>query len=166
MRRLKICTVALAAVIWTAGLAPVQAAPWVEVDPAVAGMLDGDGRLLGAHGEVLTDNAGEPLVPSCALGALSPTGPFRFFTQAGDVAKLLIVHDGGGACWESNTCGTVLDPNPDPARSVFDPLITERAEDLPLAGGVFDDANTANPFRGWTKVYVPYCTGDIGWATR
>ena len=27
-------------------------------------------------------------------------------------------------------------------------------------GGVFDAANPENPFKGWTQVFVSYCTGD------
>lgn len=159
-RRISACI----ALLWSGSIVAADPAPWVEVDPAAAGMIDGAGRLLSTQGEVLTDRSGEALVPSCALGEFSPTGPFKFFTQAGDRAKLLVVHDGGGACWEGNTCATVLSPIP--GGSLFDPLINETAALLPQAGGVFDDTNPANPFRGWTKVFIPYCTGDIGWGNR
>jgi hypothetical protein len=29
------------------------------------------------------------------------------------------------------------------------------------AGGIFDDDNPRNPFANWSKVFIPYCTGDI-----
>lgn len=153
---------------WMACLpfASANGAPWVEVDPASAGLLDAQGQLLSSDGSPATDRGGRRLIPACSLGPTLPEGRFKFFTQAGDPAKLLIVHDGGGACWESNTCGSILVPNPNPAQVLFDPIITERAEDLPLARGVFDETRTDNPFRGWTKVYIPYCTGDIGWGNQ
>ena len=28
-------------------------------------------------------------------------------------------------------------------------------------GGFLDTANPDNPFKDWTIVYVPYCTGDL-----
>ena len=33
-------------------------------------------------------------------------------------------------------------------------------------GGMLATANPDNPFRDWTIVYVPYCTGDLGAGNR
>jgi hypothetical protein len=30
-------------------------------------------------------------------------------------------------------------------------------------GGIFDTDNPDNPFKGWSFVFIPYCTGDIHW---
>lgn len=32
--------------------------------------------------------------------------------------------------------------------------------------GVFDTANDANPFKDWSQVYIPYCTGDVHFGTN
>lgn len=65
--------------------------------------------------------------------------------------NLLIYFQGGGACWSDATCNArvgLYRPNlnqVDPAR--------ER--------GIFDFANAENPFRNYSVVFVPYCTGDV-----
>lgn len=67
--------------------------------------------------------------------------------------KLLIYLMGGGACFNGPTC----DANPD----FFGP---EAAQDWADAGGnsgVFNMNNNDNPFRDWSVVVIPYCTGDL-----
>lgn len=141
--------------------APSQAqSTWQEIDPMAAGLVDGSGKLLGDDGQPLTDAGGNALEPACAFGPFGQ--PFHFFVQPGDPRRLLVFHDGGGACWEANTCASpffTADPT-------YDPRITETPENLALSGGILDDANAANPFKGWTKVFIPYCTGDVGWGNR
>jgi hypothetical protein len=90
----------------------------------------------------------------CADGS-----PFRFFVYPGDPGKLLIEFEGGGACWDDATCAQ--------------PIYTRRiATDLPALEqrgaltGVYDRKNPDNPFRDWTHVYVPYCTGDLHWGNN
>jgi hypothetical protein len=152
--------IALWSVLAAAGVAGAQTGLWGDrVD--MAGMVDNQGRLLAKDGSVLTDRSGEPLVPDCALSKLIPE-PFRFFVQPGESDKLLIYHDGGGACWESNTCVSPL-VSQDPT---YDPRITENENNLVAAGGVLDRTNPRNPFKNWTKVFIPYCTGDVGWGNR
>ncbi len=141
------------------GAAAAQGPAWVEKNLAAEGLLNGQGELLSRQGEVLADNAGNPLKPDCAFGV---PGGYRFFVQPGDPAKLLLFHDGGGACWESNTCASPLVSN----TPTFDPTISESPGSLALAGGVLDANNDANPFKSWTKVYIPYCTGDVGWGNK
>ena len=58
--------------------------------------------------------------------------------------KLVIYLEGGGACFNS-LCESLHTWGPD----------------LPTGGGIFDRANTANPVRDWSWVYVPYCSGDV-----
>lgn len=125
------------------------------------GLVDPTGQLLARDGSVLADQSGEPLRPACAMSAVIPE-PFRFFVQAGRSDRVLIYHDGGGACWESNTCATPLVSN----NPIYDTRITEDEYNLAYAGGVLDRANAANPFKDWTKVFIPYCTGDVGWGNR
>lgn len=47
----------------------------------------------------------------------------------------------------------------------FDPVVEER--DSPAnADGILAIDRPANPFRGWTVVYIPYCTGDVHLGAR
>jgi len=39
----------------------------------------------------------------------------------------------------------------------------ELARILGLLVGIYDRGNPENPFREWTHVYIPYCTGDLHW---
>jgi hypothetical protein len=36
----------------------------------------------------------------------------------------------------------------------------------PTPAGMFDQGNTANPYKDWNMVYVPYCTGDVFFGTN
>lgn len=156
--RIVVSSALAAAAVANAQTNPIP--PWGDrVD--LGGLVDATGRLLARDGSVLADRSGEPLRPACALSAVTPE-PFRFFVQRGRTDRLLIYHDGGGACWESNTCVSPLVSN-DPT---YDPRITEDEYNLAYAGGVLDRANAANPFKDWTKVFIPYCTGDVGWGNR
>ncbi len=87
----------------------------------------------------------------CADGS-----PYRFFVHPGDPARLLVEFEGGGGCWSAETCAMEIY-----TRRVFtDP---ELARQLGLLVGIYDRANPENPFREWTHVYIPYCTGDLHW---
>ena len=78
---------------------------------------------------------------------------FHFFVRGGSVNKLVIMFDGGGACWDAVTCGL--------ADRIFSPIADET---LPDPGeGIGDDDDEENPFRDWYQVFIPYCTGDIHW---
>ena len=78
-------------------------------------------------------------------------GEFSFWSRAADPEKVMLFFQGGGACFSLATC------NPD------DPSYTTVATGLqPESGsGVFDFENPDNPFRDWSMVFVPYCTGDV-----
>ena len=88
--------------------------------------------------------------------ACSDGSPYRFFVHPGDPAKLLVEFEGGGACWSALTCQ--LD--------VYTRRITTDPESARQQGqlqGIYDRSNPENPFRDFTHVYVPYCTGDLHW---
>ena len=80
----------------------------------------------------------------CALGT-----PYSFFTRDGtDPDRLLIYFQGGGACWEWVSCSGMFDATVDDTE--------------PFAfRGVFDRAEPRNPFRSYSVVFVPYCSGDV-----
>jgi hypothetical protein len=120
-----------------------------------------------AGGAPSSDDGGAPFglprledLPS-ALTSLSPGGdttcafgtPFSFFVQKGRVDRVLVEFSGGGACWNDATC---IDSPTFLSEVPFLP------PGLPLPG-VYDHGDARNPFREWTHVFIPYCTGDIHW---
>lgn len=89
---------------------------------------------------------------ACADGS-----PYSFVVYRGPTDKLLIYFQGGGACWDGTTCRNT---------HIYDSVIDmENAYDNPAREGdgfgIFDMDNPANPFRDYTVVYIPYCTGDM-----
>jgi len=81
---------------------------------------------------------------------------FKFFVYPADPAKLLVEFEGGGACWDAATCASSFYSR----RVSLDPAA---AEQQGRVVGIYDRKNPENPFRDWTHVYVPYCTGDLHW---
>jgi hypothetical protein len=90
----------------------------------------------------------------CADGS-----PYRFFVHPGDPARLLVEFEGGGACWDAETCAMPIYSR----NVVIDPELARR---YGLLVGIYDRGNRANPFREWTHLYVPYCTGDLHWGKK
>lgn len=90
---------------------------------------------------------------TCAYGT-----PYALFVQVGDPQKLMIYFQGGGACWDAATCDSRSKAH------VFKPAVGEREQ--PYRTGILDLANPENPVRGYTKVFVPYCTGDLHLGAR
>lgn len=79
--------------------------------------------------------------------------PYAFWVRLapeGAPAENVVVHmQGGGVCLFNDDCRRV-------SSGLF------RALDNNLAsGGYMSNSNAANPFRDWTKVYLPYCTQDV-----
>ena len=119
--------------------------------------------------EIINDE-GQPqtLSPACALetitdpatGAVIPND-FHFYFKPGNAGKLVVFFNGGGACWNDATCVTSLALSGVPGgRPTYNPSMY--TENSPVdAGGIFDDDNPRNPFSNWSKVFIPYCTGDI-----
>jgi hypothetical protein len=152
-----------AAVRWIAALAllalplvdsAAAVSPWVEKPVASSVTVDGKNYPTG-----------------CAFEELVPTGtPYRYFLQKIATSNnVLILLDGGGACWDTNTCGLNS-----PVEPTFFPFITEsvgsdgRLVDpgpRSLETGVLAD-DPSNPFQNYTKVFVPYCTGDLFWGNK
>lgn len=86
----------------------------------------------------------------------SDGSPYRFFVHPGNPDRLLVEFEGGGGCWSAETCAMEIYTR----RITTDP---ELARQLGLLVGIYDRDNPENPFRDWTHVYVPYCTGDLHW---
>ena len=73
--------------------------------------------------------------------------------------NLLVLIQGGGACWDVNTCFVIH------AASHIDTPYGANEFQSDVAGGqnvlVFDRTSNDNPFRDANYVFVPYCTGDV-----
>lgn len=100
-----------------------------------------------------TKYMGRNLTPTCS-GYPDTNPEFSFFVKGGTVNNLVIFFDGGGACWDSNNC--LYYPT-------YTMEVTETVDLLSGAGGIFDLRNPTNPnpFKDWSFVFIPYCTGDI-----
>lgn len=117
----------------------------------------------------LADGSTRTVSPSCSGGpVMTPTGPvpgdtqYSFFIKRGNPNKLLVAFDGGGACWNKETCiGSVLAGSPTYSR-----VVDETPETLAQGGGLIDDRNPSNPYKEYTKIFVPYCTADVHFGAR
>ncbi len=92
---------------------------------------------------------GTTLHPVCSFGT-----PYHYFVKRGSVNKLVMYYQGGGACWDYNTCVYV---------GTFDKDVNPAGSDNPnnTTTGFGDLTNPNNPFKDWNIVFVSYCTGDI-----
>src|SRR5438477_2668545 len=81
----------------------------------------------------------------------TPTGIGVNLGTSGD---LVIYMEGGGACFNDDTCKHAAHPN-GWGPSDFGVNIG------PYNIGLFDRLDDANPFHDATFVFVPYCTGDV-----
>jgi len=84
--------------------------------------------------------------------------PYAFYVHPGTVNRLVVYFEGGGACWDANTCS-----NPD---VYYDSTVDETDNPANNSEGLADLENAANPFKDWFQVFVPYCTGDIHWGNK
>ena len=90
---------------------------------------------------------------------LCSTGtPYAFWVHPGTVNRLVVYFEGGGACWDANTCS-----NPG---LYYDDTVTEDDNPANHQQGMADLDNPENPFKDWFQVFVPYCTGDIHWGNQ
>ncbi len=111
------------------------------------------------------DEQGVDRYPSCSGGPEPTGGPFpavadtdyAFFVRPGNPLKLAIFWDGGGACWDANTClGSAL-----LGSSIYSQTVDETVEDLNASQGLGDFDNPENPIADYTQVFIPYCSGDL-----
>lgn len=92
---------------------------------------------------------GNELHPICSFNT-----PYHYFVKRGSVNKLVMYYQGGGACWDYNTCIGL---------GTFDKDVNPAGSDNPnnQTAGFADLTNPNNPFKDWNIVFVSYCTGDI-----
>jgi hypothetical protein len=101
--------------------------------------------------------------PMCALDSESSTYKAYVRRQGQDPKKLMLIFDGGGGCWDPNTCvGSIL--SDDPIYSIN----IDTLEKLNNTEGIARNCeeNQSNPFCDYTQVFIPYCTGDVFWGSN
>jgi hypothetical protein len=74
----------------------------------------------------------------------------------GDPRKLLILMEGGGACYNASTCALSLAIHPFGASAVDTPAIAEV-----YGTNIFNRDDPENPLRSYSFVFLPYCSGDV-----
>lgn len=84
---------------------------------------------------------------ACARG-----GDYAFWTRVRDPKRVVLFFQGGGGCFDERTCA--------PGSDWFDDAVGPN-DDPTYAGGMLDLSQPRNPFRTWSWVFVPSCTGDV-----
>lgn len=75
----------------------------------------------------------------------------------GSSNNVLVFMTGGGACWDFTTCYIAKLAATGPyGRTEFTATVSSGTP-----GSIVDRSAAGNPFKDWSFVYVPYCTGDI-----
>ncbi len=73
-----------------------------------------------------------------------------------DGKNLLVFMNGGGACWNYQTCFQLNTATHGPfGKTQFEMLVRG------ISGSILDRNTPNNPFANWNLVFVPYCTGDV-----
>jgi hypothetical protein len=119
----------------------------------------GGGQSKGAHLPATVSRTTQPVDGSwhfihgrgktgCARGR-----PFGFWTRLQNLRRLLIYFEGGGGCFSYETCA--------PGSRWFDPVVNRMDDPRRWAVGILDLTDPRNPFRDWSIVFIPSCTGDV-----
>ena len=151
-RWLRTFQVGLLTVVWVGVAFRVASAEPPGIDPHARKELAdvGANKYVGAFHPVTAEQVGEwtkytfdtedEAGPICIDGS-----PLTVFHQDRDRKKVMIILDGGGACWQGfYQCSTTADANPP-------------------SGGIFSDSGAGidNPLADWSKVFVSYCDGSV-----
>lgn len=162
VRAIKTCVVLLL-ILFAPLVFADKSATWQKIDVPLTTFetTDGNGveRLIAPSCSAGPVCAPDPATgkPVCRLGEKQ----FSFYFKPGKSKKLLVYFDGGGACWDSNTCITgALTPLP-----AYVPELRPNNNPATM-GGLFDLVNPDNPYRDWSMAVIPYCTGDVHWGSK
>lgn len=104
-------------------------------------------------------------VPGTICGNNQPTG---VGVSVGTGTQLVIMLEGGGACWDEISCnvgGTGIAAN---IHNGYGATDLQNATSYLEHVAIFDRTAANNPYKDATQIYIPYCTGDfhIGDATQ
>lgn len=83
---------------------------------------------------------------------------YSYFAHVGDTEKLVIDFQGGGACWNAQSCSS---PITEESTGFYFPKVMPGDVTRATPQGIYDRDNDANPVGDWNHVYIPYCTGDL-----
>jgi hypothetical protein len=135
------------------------AAQPVKADPLLQAFLD----LLVDGGNTYSWQKVELPGTKCSNGS-----QYKFWVHRTNSPNLLFFFEGGGACWDYDTCSGragvlgAANPNGIPDNYMTQlkakygaPLVNGADPGLPLRN------RTDLPTKGWNIVYLPYCTGDV-----
>ncbi|HLV33980.1 MAG TPA: pectin acetylesterase-family hydrolase [Spirillospora sp.] len=87
--------------------------------------------------------------------------PYAFWVHPGKTDNLLIYFEGGGGCWNAQSCrDNGQRDNGYYVSRVEEPYSPARQ------GGIFDLHDARNPFQDYTYVHIPLCTGDTHWGSN
>jgi hypothetical protein len=81
--------------------------------------------------------------------------------RRGSTNNLVIHLEYGGACADYATCQSILSGG---SVITLNPSYTTLS--LSNTAGIWNNTNLNNPFRNWTKVFIPFGTGDIHMGNR
>lgn len=148
--------------------------------PAEGGAIDGSPDSTGTgSGDAAPDGSGDSgFVPGQPISAPAGTWTWVPFSDAycgngittgiginpsATGTRVLIYMEGGGACWDATTCYAEMTAAYFTTGYTQANFVTESTDAayLALPGGFFDRTAAANPFKDYSYVYVPYCTGDV-----
>ena len=103
---------------------------------------------------------GTLVTPTCSKAPGTTSTAFQFYAKRGTGQGLMVFFGGGGACWNSESCGRPhLSSMPDAAPALYRAEIFR--DDPATYAGVLDSSDPSNPMRTWSMVYIPNCTGDL-----
>jgi Pectinacetylesterase len=89
----------------------------------------------------------------CDDGTATGVGVFKSSTSS----NVIVFLNGGGACWDYATCYQLNTA----AHGPFGDTQFQAALTNLQSGTIFDRTDAANPFKDYSMVFVPYCTGDV-----
>ena len=132
----------------------------IALMPVVAHDVCEDGELIvnGACGaaSVADLDAGWTMIEPGGETMCAHGTPYAYWVHPGARNDLLVFFQGGGGCWDADTCrDTGSEWN-----GFYDSRVSRR--DSPAnRGGLLDLDHPENPFTDYTVLYIPVCTGDV-----
>src|SRR5262245_21151343 len=130
-------------------LRPKGLQPQARQELAHAGVNKYVGLFLPSASEKIGDWTKYTFDPQGGDGPICIAGSeFAVFHQARDPKNLMIILDGGGACWQGfYDCRKTSGAYPPPAAGIF----------------AHSGARIDNPLADWSKIFMSYCDGSTFW---